>query len=206
MRLALLLIAVVGILAGGQALFRRERASAQGTTVIDVGDLWFCAQSFGNGVCETTVAAGDTVQWRWTGAFVHTTTECAGDLDVCPEPHLWDSPPLATGTFSFTFNTPGTYVYRCQVHPSSMRGRITVLAPTATPTPTPAPTAAASPSPTVEGSGGAPSRTPVVAVVPAGGGVPPSDGPGGPPPWWLVLAGVALVGAAGLAVLKAARP
>ena len=70
-------------------------AHAQATTTIQVGDVWFCDSSFQNGVCETTVNAGDTVEWQWVGGVPHTTTECAGDLGACPQPHLWDSPEVA---------------------------------------------------------------------------------------------------------------
>ena len=130
------LLAVVSI-AGG-ALSGGPGARAQTTTIIQARDFWFCDSSFQYGVCETAVEVGDTVEWQWRG--LHTTTECAGDLTTCPGPHLWDSPIQISGSFSFTFDTPGTYVYRCQIHPGSMRGQITVLAQPA-PTPTPAPIA-----------------------------------------------------------------
>ncbi len=103
-----------------------QQARAQTATVIEVGDFWFCDSSFQSGVCETTISVGDTVQWQWVGSSSHTTTECGGDLDACSQPHLWDSPVQSAGTFSFSFDSPGSFVYRCQVHPSVMRGRIAV--------------------------------------------------------------------------------
>ena len=30
------------------------------------------------------------------------------------------------GTFSFTFNNPGTYYYLCEVHPTAMKGVVQV--------------------------------------------------------------------------------
>ncbi len=205
MRRAMLLIASpLALLACTIFVFDAEReARAQMTTTIQVGDLWFCGPSLPNGVCDTTIRVGDTVVWQWVGVSFHTTTECGGNLDVCPEPHLWDSPAQKTGTFAFTFNSPGAYVYRCQVHATVMRGRITVLAATPQPTATPSPTplASASPSP----SPGAPAPTP--GALPAGGGAPPSQPPGQGPlaaaAWWLALAaggGILLIAAAGLVV------
>lgn len=97
-------------------------------TVVKVGDNWFCDPSHDDGICQTTINVGDAVQWRGVGQNPHTTTECRGNLDVCPAPHLWDSNPRDSDRFVFTFDSPGTFVYRCQIHPNTMRGKIVVLA------------------------------------------------------------------------------
>jgi len=165
-------------------------AAAQETTTIQVGDLWFCDASNEDGVCETTIAAGDTVEWQWVVSSVHTTTECGGDLDNCPAPHLWDSEPKGSGTFAFTFDSPGTFVYRCAVHPDEMRGRITVHA-AQQPTATPAASATATPA----------AGSPTSGAVPATGGQPPA----GSGDWWPLIAagiGLAIAGAAGALVLR----
>jgi plastocyanin len=40
---------------------------------------------------------------------------------------VWSSPNLGNGqTFTFQFNTPGIYPYKCTIHPASMTGTITV--------------------------------------------------------------------------------
>ena len=120
-------------------------AAAQETTTIAVGNFWFCDVSFQNGVCETTINAGDTVAWNFSSATAtHTTTECGDSCDAPSGSPFWDSGSVSDGsTFQFTFNEPGTYSYRCNIHPSPMRGRITVLAaqdePTATPKASPPP-------------------------------------------------------------------
>jgi amicyanin len=58
---------------------------------------------------SVTINAGETVTWTNTGALGHTATSNTG---------AWDSGLLATGqSFSFTFNTPGTYPYHCTPHP-----------------------------------------------------------------------------------------
>lgn len=158
------LTALAGALfAGGSA--------AQSTTTVAVGDLYFCAPSFQNGVCETTISEGDSVEWQFAGAQPHTTTACADDLDACSEPRLWDSGFQSSGSFSHTFEAAGTYLYRCQVHPDEMRGRVVVLA-AAQPSPSPSPSPVAS----------EPAATPTPAlqptVVPSGGGAASDGGSG----------------------------
>jgi plastocyanin len=91
-----------------------------------------------------TVAPGETVIWSFQ-AF-HTSTS---DTPVGPE--VWDSGFLSSGTFSHTFNTPGSYPYYCQVHSSpggtAMNGVVVVSGLGATPTPTATPTATVTPPP-----------------------------------------------------------
>ncbi len=60
---ALLVIADISLIAlAGFALSGGSGAHAKSTITIQVGDIWFCDSSFQNGVCETTVNAGDTVE------------------------------------------------------------------------------------------------------------------------------------------------
>jgi len=151
---ALSLIAVASVaLSGG------SDAGAQSSVTIGVGDVWFCGPSFQDGVCETTVTAGGPVEWQWVGSAPHTTTHCADDFTNCRGPREWDSSPETTsGTFSHTFGPEDagkTFLYRCQIHPVQMRGRITVVAPrapTPTPTPFPQPSPQASPQPSPQAS------------------------------------------------------
>lgn len=71
-----------------------------------------------------TIQAGDTVQWTWTTE--HTTSVTSGQS---PKPDgLFDSGiQIKPFSFSYTFNTPGTYPYFCQVDPVNMRGVVNVL-------------------------------------------------------------------------------
>ena len=63
------------------------------------------------------VATGTTVTWTNNGQARHTATDDNG---------TFDSGRLQSGeTFSFTFNTPGTFAYHCDVHPD-MTGTIVV--------------------------------------------------------------------------------
>jgi len=66
------------------------------------------------------IPVGTTVTWTNTGDVIHTTTSKDG---------LWDSAIMNTGdTFSYTFDTPGTYDYWCTLHPN-MLGTVVVSAP-----------------------------------------------------------------------------
>src|SRR5215212_5040298 len=92
-----------------------------------------------------TVEPGTTVTWVQSGNNAHTTTSYDG---------LWDSGMIeggSGGTFSFTFEEPGTYDYYCIPHESmGMIGSVTVSGATATssPTATATETATATASPT----------------------------------------------------------
>ncbi len=85
-----------------------------------------------------TVEPGTTVTWVHSGNNPHTTTSYDG---------LWDSGLIeggSGGTFSFTFEEPGTYDYFCIPHEDlGMVGSVTVTGGTATASPTATPTALA---------------------------------------------------------------
>src|SRR5829696_7834859 len=80
---------------------------------------------------DITVEPGTTVTWVQSGNNGHTTTSYDG---------LWDSGMIeggSGGTFSFTFEEPGTYDYFCIPHESlGMIGSVTVTDGTATATAT----------------------------------------------------------------------
>lgn len=93
-------------------------------TTIQVGDIWFCDESYEGGVCETTIQAGDTVIWDFEGAQAsHTTTACGVTCDMPTNTPLWDSGTIEGGStgddalFEYTFTEPGTYPYYCVIHP-----------------------------------------------------------------------------------------
>lgn len=80
-------------------------------------------QDFSFSPSTITIRAGSTVEWANNGPSAHTTTSDGG---------LWDSGTLrapsggdayggetAGGSFRFTFSTPGTYTYHCEIHPPS---------------------------------------------------------------------------------------
>jgi plastocyanin len=182
-------------------------ASGQTTTTVDVGDNFFCNSSFSFGVCDTNITAGDTVMWQWVGSAQHSVTQC-GDQTFTTCPPLgggFDSGFMTSGTFSQTFNTAGSFEYRCNIHTTQMHGRINVAAQQATATATAGPTTAgATPSPAQTSTTGlTASPTPALAAAPAAvpqtGGAPTDGGT----PWALLLAasGAALIiGSGALAV------
>lgn len=63
-----------------------------------------------------TILTGDSIRWINNGGFPHTSTSDSG---------VWDSDSLYSQSFAFQFNTPGSYPYLCQYHPS-MTGTILV--------------------------------------------------------------------------------
>ena len=84
-----------------------------------------------------------------------------------------------------TFDTPGTFPYFCQVHPSTMMATITVVVTdgqqASTPTATPEPTATPAPSPTPTPTPtAAPTHTPTPAPTPTAAATPTEAPPPSP--------------------------
>src|SRR4051794_4215731 len=78
-------------------------ADAQSSTAVTIVDFAFQPASL-------EVTAGTTVTWTNSGAAPHTVTADDG---------AFDSGTLQPGsTFSFTFDTPGTFAYHCEIHPN----------------------------------------------------------------------------------------
>jgi len=68
---------------------------------------------------DMTVKAGTTVTWTNNDVVSHTVVESDGQTGPA-------SSTLTPGnTYSFTFNTAGTYHYHCTIHPT-MTGTITI--------------------------------------------------------------------------------
>jgi plastocyanin len=65
------------------------------------------------------VRVGDMIVWKNNGTMVHTTTANGG---------LWNSGNMAPeARFAFTFNSTGTFPYRCGLHPVQMQGTVRVV-------------------------------------------------------------------------------
>jgi plastocyanin len=65
----------------------------------------------------TNINVGDRVIWNWAGPN-HNTTSTGS---------LWASSTMSTGSFTNTFNTPGTFAYECTIHVAfGMTGTIIV--------------------------------------------------------------------------------
>src|SRR5713101_1371555 len=101
-------------------------ASGAATKIVNVGQgggLVFIDQA--SGTSTTTINAGDTVQWNWVSGF-HSTTST--NLPCCSPSGMWDSGAKSSGSFTFTFNSAGTFHYYCTVHGSVMQGTVVVNA------------------------------------------------------------------------------
>ncbi len=80
------------------------------TNIVNIKEMAFTPDNI-------TVKTGTTVTWTNDDSVVHTVTANDGSFA---------SDSLAQGkSYSHTFNTPGTYKYRCVIHPN-MTGIVTV--------------------------------------------------------------------------------
>jgi plastocyanin len=104
-----------------------------------------CQKANPDAACDAVIQQGDTITWvapAPSAANQHTVTECTdGTFSVCGPAvsaanPIGDSgvrnPPPAVAPAGWPygpiqFNVPGTYYYRCEIHPTVMRGRIVVL-------------------------------------------------------------------------------
>lgn len=85
---------------------------AQATNSVTIQDMAFSPANI-------TVKAGTTVTWTNSDSDAHTVTE--SDSKTGP-----NSGTLENGkSYTFTYDTPGTYQYHCTIHPSMM-GTVTV--------------------------------------------------------------------------------
>ncbi len=72
---------------------------------------------------NTTVNKGTKVTWTNKDSFDHTVTSGTPGNPT----GLFDSGNIApNGTFSYTFDSAGTYAYYCKIHPDQMTGTVTV--------------------------------------------------------------------------------
>ncbi len=96
------------------ALALAPAALAQETVTVSMEDNYFAPANI-------TVEPGTTVTWVQNGENPHTTTSYDG---------LWDSGMIeggSGGTYSYTFEEPGTYSYYCIPHEDQgMVGTVTV--------------------------------------------------------------------------------
>lgn len=159
----------VALIAAAALLFVGARAfDAQAATkTVEVGDIFF-RDTESNSI-TTTINVGDTVQWNWIGTQPHSVTANDSSFDE-PAGNFKTS-----GSFSFVFNTGGSYAYACRVHPQ-MTGNVVVQA-AATNTPAPDNTATRTrtpePTDTAQATGTAAPSTPL----PAATSTPPAIAP-----------------------------
>lgn len=112
----LVVIAAFVLLAAATlGLVNREDAASEGPAA--PGRVQIAGFVFGP--AATTVAVGTTVTWSNSDSAAHTVT---GDGNV----GVLDSGAIGQGaTYTYTFDTPGTYTYYCAFHPV-MKGSVEV--------------------------------------------------------------------------------
>ncbi|MCI0855364.1 MAG: hypothetical protein J4N98_01640 [Chloroflexi bacterium] len=102
-------------------LFSQPQAAEATDTSIDVADIFFSPNA-------PVIQAGDKVTWNWVGILPHNVVECGPNWNkglTCTGAD-WTSATQTSGSFNRPFNTPGVTYYLCTVHPTTMRGTITV--------------------------------------------------------------------------------
>jgi len=129
-----------------------------------------------------TVAVGDTVTWTTTqsiGAQHTVTSGKPGGTDVGK---VFDSGfglQNNGDSYKFTFDTPGTYDYFCQVHPTQMTGQIVVTGASGSALPASAAPASAVPASAPPASAAPASEAPAASGQPAAS---PGGSPAATPP------------------------
>lgn len=95
--------------AGSSSEVPDDLPPAQAAPVVEVLDNRFETP-------EVVVEAGETVTWEWHGRIVHDVSGDGFASDIQVE-----------GTFTHTFDDPGTHPFRCTLHPG-MEGVVYVVA------------------------------------------------------------------------------
>lgn len=112
---ALRSIATAGMLVAGLTPIPTAAAQEPAGATVQVVDNEYLP-------ARVDIDPGATVEWVWAEDIAegHTVTSTA-------DPPVFDSGELQAGaTFSRQFDTPGTYAYRCLIHPAEMRGTVVV--------------------------------------------------------------------------------
>ncbi len=108
---------LVGAFAGQTQLAILSNSGSKGDITIVLGAGSLTTGGFNPG--NFTVKAGTTVTWFNADAATHTVTSTTG---------VFDSGTFPSGhSYSYKFNTPGTFPYYCVIHPN-MKGTIIVTA------------------------------------------------------------------------------
>jgi len=106
-------------LTGSPAAFHATVASVPTTAAVEVGDNFFKSSRNASNPAVDTIAVGGSVTWTWSGSNSHSVRSTGS-------PSFTSSAIMTSGSYSFTFNTAGTYTYDCAVHGASMTGTVVV--------------------------------------------------------------------------------
>jgi plastocyanin len=106
--LALMALSLGAASCGGNASSSSETTATTGGTGANGTQVVMKDMAFDP--ATVTIKAGETVTWTNEDSASHTVVGDGGEFE---------SDSLSTGdTFSFTFDTAGTYAYHCSIHPS----------------------------------------------------------------------------------------
>ena len=87
----------------------QSTASSGGPTTVTVKNFAFSPS-------KLTVKTGTKVTWKFEDTAKH---------NVTSDNNKFKSKDIQTGSYSYTFNSPGTYTYICSLH-QYMKGTVTV--------------------------------------------------------------------------------
>lgn len=85
---------------------------------ISVGDFFFTP-------ADITIDVGQSVRWTNTGGL-HNVNGSQATYPLNPAGFTSGQPSASNWTYTYTFDVPGFYRYRCDAHPSMMQGTVTV--------------------------------------------------------------------------------
>ncbi|WP_053226199.1 cupredoxin domain-containing protein [Solirubrobacter soli] len=119
-------LTLVAVLALPSAAFADATVQATDGTLPDGSDNRWTPNAL-------TIKAGETVTWSFAGTTIAHNVKSAAGWD------LVNAPAVAGPPATYTFTTPGTYEFFCQLHATPMRGTITVTDATGTAPPPPPP-------------------------------------------------------------------
>ncbi len=95
--------------------------SGGGSGTPGANEVWMQGTAFTP--ATVTVSVGTTIKWTNKDNMTHTVTS---GTPAAPD-GVFDSGDMANGaTFSYTFNTKGTFKYFCRSHPTAMQGTVIV--------------------------------------------------------------------------------
>ena len=120
----LLIILVISIAVAGCTGYQQPPGSTTTPQTPIPGGNTVTIQNFAFSPPTMTVSQGTTVTWVNKDSADHKIINDASGSNA--EGAIFNSPIIPQGgSYSFTFNIPGTYPYHCSIHPS-MKGTITV--------------------------------------------------------------------------------
>ena len=110
-----------GLLSGCSKSSNSNPTAPSNPTSPEPNQVWMQNSSFVP--ASISVSAGTKVTWINKDSYAHTVTSGTPGNPT----GLFDSGNInAGGTFSYTFDSTGTYQYYCRIHPDIMQGTVTV--------------------------------------------------------------------------------